>query len=481
MDSKLLTENGWKALAAKFKIKDNGLQKALAAYEKLEQEDHDALLKAIASVSQLATSLKKAKEIVAAPAAGKYLTDIVSATEAQKNDVTKAKAAAAKTAASAQKQAEAADKQKDETAQAGEASSDYSAALLAAFQKLKGAKDAVYEFVVCDAKTLGVMVAKKITAQHKTDLSNLTGSKKFLPMGTCSFQDGKFAFNLEKPIAGLARRLQESIKNYTGKKLPLVAGSETAEADEGQPPGAAAPAASPAAPPATAGPFRISASVGQGGKNTPADVTAVQNALNAKAKAGLQVDGKCGPKTIAAISNFQKTLGMPKPDGRIDPGRGTARALASSGPLPPAPAPPQLVVPPKLGKPELAKAPAVWQNMRKIVDTNIEQVKKAVRGHYAHEHPNLLKEIDQNLQKLDGITDKLDQRVAESLAKANAAKDTAARNAELKNAKGILAGYISYVKSEPLIAHVDANPWVKIDLKKTLADTITHMAQSIGS
>jgi hypothetical protein len=36
------------------------------------------------------------------------------------------------------------------------------------------------------------------------------------------------------------------------------------------------------------------------------------------------------------------------------------------------------------------------------------------------------------------------------------------------------------VKTEPLIAHVDANPWVNVDLKKTLVDTMTHMAQSIG-
>src|SRR5207249_4832230 len=125
-------------------------------------------------------------------------------------------------------------------------------------------------------------------------------------------------------------------------------------------------------------------------------------------------------------------------------------------------------------------SPAVWHNMRKIVDTNIEQVKKAVKAHYAHEHPGLLKEIDKNLAKLDAIIGKLDHRIADSLAKAHAAKDEAARKGELKNAKGILADYIKYVKSEPLIAHVDSNPWVKIDLRRTLVETITHMAQAIG-
>src|SRR6185369_11588942 len=71
-------------------------------------------------------------------------------------------------------------------------------------------------------------------------------------------------------------------------------------------------------------PFEISAAVGQGGRNNPEDVEAVQVQLNLKAKAGLVVDGKCGPKTITAIKAYQKTLGMGNPDGLIEPGKTTA-------------------------------------------------------------------------------------------------------------------------------------------------------------
>ena len=112
---------------------------------------------------------------------------------------------------------------------------------------------------------------------------------------------------------------------------------------------------------------------------------------------------------------------------------------------------------------------------------NIEALKKAVQGHYAHEHPDLLKEIDGNMEKLDSIVDKLDHRLADSLAKAHAAPDDAARKAELKNAKIILADYIKYVKTEPLIAHIDSNPFgVNTNLKKVLTESLTHMAQAIG-
>ncbi|HZR21035.1 MAG TPA: peptidoglycan-binding domain-containing protein [Verrucomicrobiae bacterium] len=362
---------------------------------------------------------------------------------------------------------------------------EYTQLLAGAFQRLKGAKDTSYRFIICDAKPhVGVMVAKQITAKHKEDLTKATGGKRFLASGECRFEDGHFVFIPETPVAGLARKVQAAVQFHTGKKYEIQMGSERSDdAAAGQPsdqPAAAAEASKPEPAAVSGGTLAIRASVGQGGKNSPADVSAVQNALNAKVNAGLKVDGKCDSKMIAAIQDFQKAMGMPKPDGRIDPGRGTARALSRPGPLPPAPAAPQAVEAPKLGRPELGKASSVWHNMRAVIDTNLEQVKKAATAHYAHEDPNLAREVQQNLGKLDGIKGKFDHRIADSLAKAHAAKDEASRKAELKKAKGILAEYINHVKSEPLIAHVDSNPWLKINLRKTLVDTITHMAQAIG-
>ena len=78
---------------------------------------------------------------------------------------------------------------------------------------------------------------------------------------------------------------------------------------------------------------KISGSVGKGGKNKPADVIAVQELLNGFAKKcgfkKLDVDGLIGPKTNTAISAFQKnSLGMARPDGRVDPGGNSMKSLA---------------------------------------------------------------------------------------------------------------------------------------------------------
>ena len=81
------------------------------------------------------------------------------------------------------------------------------------------------------------------------------------------------------------------------------------------------------------GSFPLSGSVGRGGKNAANDVRAVQGAL------GLTSDGRCGPQTIAAIEAFQRRIGQSRPDGRVDVGGATERAMASGAQAATSPAP----------------------------------------------------------------------------------------------------------------------------------------------
>ena len=94
---------------------------------------------------------------------------------------------------------------------------------------------------------------------------------------------------------------------------------------------------------------KISASVGKGGKNRPADVKLIQQLLNDNLSkmTGVQrlvVDGLVGRKTIGAIEKFQKqVVGMQRVDGRVDPGGKTIQALTGdSAPKRNLPAPPNL-------------------------------------------------------------------------------------------------------------------------------------------
>lgn len=78
----------------------------------------------------------------------------------------------------------------------------------------------------------------------------------------------------------------------------------------------------------------ITASVGRGGINARADVHEVQRLLGrwlaATGQPALPVDGIAGPRTFATIEAYQaQALGIARPDGRIDPGGRSWRALAA--------------------------------------------------------------------------------------------------------------------------------------------------------
>jgi hypothetical protein len=229
MDPKLLTEAGWKTIVSKFKVKDNGLQRALASYEKLDEDEFAERQKALASVSQCAAKLQEDDAVAGAPEVLKYLDKLADTTEAEKRRVHQEKAAAEK---NAKADAITAKLESAEAKKQEQLEGKYEAVLLAALQKVKSAPQG-YEFIVCDGKPhCAVMVAKAITTQHKTQLTEMTdGSKRFLGVGTCRFESGKYIFGMERAPSGLARKIQASIQHFTGKKFAIVIGEESADED----------------------------------------------------------------------------------------------------------------------------------------------------------------------------------------------------------------------------------------------------------
>lgn len=78
---------------------------------------------------------------------------------------------------------------------------------------------------------------------------------------------------------------------------------------------------------------QISKSVGLGGVNRDSDTRTIQNLLNRHIRKipptrPLVVDGDVGGLTVGAIRGFQsQVMGSSNPDGRVDPGKNTIRAL----------------------------------------------------------------------------------------------------------------------------------------------------------
>ena len=146
------------------------------------------------------------------------------------------------------------------------------------------------------------------------------------------------------------------------------------------------------------------------------------------------------------------------------------------------PLPPQGAPPTSGAKTErLSQSAETWRETHRQVDERIAALKRSIQTHYADGHAQLLQEIDKGLVKLDEVLNNVDHRLADALANAGKAADDGARKTELKNAKSLLTEFINYVKSEPLIAHMDGNPFgVNTGLKKLLVGGLTQAAMAIG-
>jgi hypothetical protein len=226
-----LTENDWKTNSTRCKIKNLELQGLLADYDDLEDDEHDELLDKIAEIKALALELKRSKEISGNPAAVKYVGEIVTAAEAEHREVTKDKVEAEKAAKKSSVAANKADASGNGEDELVGKDSPVGKLLLLALQKLKSDEDLEYEFIVCDAKPVpAVMIAKKITAQHKELLTEATGgSKKFLHVGSCWFEEGKVVFEPQTPTSGIVPKLKLALHHHTGKKHGVRVGDESDE------------------------------------------------------------------------------------------------------------------------------------------------------------------------------------------------------------------------------------------------------------
>lgn len=129
----------------------------------------------------------------------------------------------------------------------------------------------------------------------------------------------------------------------------------------------------------------------------------------------------------------------------------------------------------------LGQAPQVWHQTRNVMSKSIDKLRTAIKTEYASEAPELNAEIEKGVAQMNRIMERLDHRLAEQMDKAHKAKDENSRKAELAKAKALLTEHIKYVQSEPLITHIDTNPFgVETNLKKTLMASFTHMAKVIS-
>lgn len=416
--SKFLTDSAWKDVLAKNKgVKDNGLLKTLADIKKLGEDDHDDAQEILDQIQKLAAQLKKSKEIAAVPAVGKFLAELTGAADTAVRDVAKAKAEAQK---NAKAEAEAKKRAQEDKKGDGEGADDEDPSGL----------------LTTKLKPLLRMVAK---GEMMHTLVAKSGKKVVVLLS-------------RKPIPPARRKMLAdelgggSTKYYPGH-CTLEAGATT---------------------------FVLKAEVAGMSKLVKAALLEQTGLRLNKVKCrGEDGDDDDGDDAVLVAESEAK--GRPdQGDEQGEEGDASGSADEKS---------PKFVpdVESKAPLAQLEKAPQVWKGTRQLLQDNIDTLKVAIQTQLADEGGDLVDEVNDQLQKLNRIMDKLDKRLTNSLTNALETNDAALRNEALQKSKAILAEYIQYVKSEPLIEHLDSNPFgVKMELKATLAKSLTALARAIG-
>jgi hypothetical protein len=402
--SKALSDSGWKDVASKNKIKDNGLLKLLADHKRIDEAKYDEAIASLDQIVKLATQLKKTKEVGAVAGVAKYVSELTDAAESDRRAVLKAKAEAekkAKAEAEAKKQ-DAKKAPQGEDGEGEEESSELLTTKLIPLLRQVNKGEMMHVLVARAGKQVAVMMSRKPIAPARrkilADELGVSGGVKYFE-GHCLKEEGATTFVMKSEVTGLAKQLKLALFNQTGMRVKKLScrgqdGETDHDLEEGD----------------------DDQMVADSGK-----------------------DGDGVPKFVPGVE--------------IEPS--------------PSPA--------------LASAPQEWDGTREMLQRNINELKRAVQSQIADEGDQLVDQINGNLQKLDRILGKLDRRLADSLANAAATREPAGRREALQESKAILAEYIRYVSSEPLIDHLDSNPFgVKTELKATLSSSLTKLARAIG-
>ena len=275
--SKLLSDAGWKDVASKCNVKDNGLLRALEKLKRLRDDEHDEVSRVLDEIGKLSGLLKKDKAVAAAPTAARYVADLLGEAQSAARDVEKAKAEhdkAQKAKAEADKKAAAKNTDDDEDDD-DEVSSELLTTKLKPLLKLVAKGQTMHTLVAKSGKKAVVMLSRKpiSPARRKMLADELGGgSTKYYP-GTCSLETGSLTFALKSEVTGMAKLVKLALLEQTGLRLNKIRCRGEDGDDHDDDDGASEEAAGPADKAGDAAGSGGSGASGAGGASAAACVT----------------------------------------------------------------------------------------------------------------------------------------------------------------------------------------------------------------
>lgn len=216
--SKQLAVAGWKDLAARSKVKDNGLLKALEKLARVGDEAYDEQARAIGDVVKLAAALRKDKAVAAQAAVVRYLGEIEDDAQGLQRDVARARAEHEKT------QRKAATREGDEDDDDTDVA-ELLTSKLKPLLKLVAKGETMHTLLARSGKQVVVLMSRKPIppARRKMLADRLGGGGVKFYAGTCGLEGGATTFRLQAEVAGLSKLVRVALLEQTGVRLNRIA------------------------------------------------------------------------------------------------------------------------------------------------------------------------------------------------------------------------------------------------------------------
>ncbi|MGH7042981.1 MAG: hypothetical protein ACREFY_12730 [Acetobacteraceae bacterium] len=126
----------------------------------------------------------------------------------------------------------------------------------------------------------------------------------------------------------------------------------------------------------------------------------------------------------------------------------------------------------------LAKSGQAWVATRGRVQADIEKLRAALVATY--QEGGLAGEIESRFRtRVAPVLAAFQADLPGKLAQASAATDPTARTAQLKEAQEILQSAHAFIDGEPLLAELDANPFVPLTIRQIMAGTVTALEKTV--
>jgi hypothetical protein len=158
------------------------------------------------------------------------------------------------------------------------------------------------------------------------------------------------------------------------------------------------------------------------------------------------------PATAAQDAWIEKLLG-------IDPKKGRGAAPRGNGRV-------------------FEKSRLAWTAARKQVERDLGKLGDAIAATY--EGHGAAGDLELAFRaKVEAMLSTLDHSLADKLDEVNRAADAAAHTELVQEARQIIRRYEAYLAGEPMIAKLDANPFVPTAIAKTLTATLEVLGKAV--